>query len=63
MDTKAAYTTPLVPLVPMLGITFNIFLTVLLPDESLIRFAVWTGLGVLVYLLYGIHNSKIKTHL
>jgi len=57
-DLNAPYITPFVPLLPMLGMFFNIFLMIGLPFDSLIRLGVWSGIGLLFYIFYGIHFSK-----
>jgi APA family basic amino acid/polyamine antiporter len=47
------------PVVPMLGVVACVGLMLFLPMITWMRFVVWTGLGVAVYLLYGIRRSKL----
>ncbi|KAH7435334.1 hypothetical protein KP509_06G060500 [Ceratopteris richardii] len=48
---------PFVPWVPSLSILINIFLLASIDRLSFIRFAVWTGLILMYYLLLGLHAS------
>jgi len=58
MDLNASYITPLVPLLPMVGMFLNIFLMVGLPFDAILRLLVWSAIGILFYVFYGIHFSK-----
>jgi APA family basic amino acid/polyamine antiporter len=50
---------PLVPFIPLLAITINVFLLMSL-THSLERVAIWTVVGLVFYLFYGIRNSKLN---
>ena len=50
---------PFMPLVPILGMLACLGLMVALPQLTWVRFAVWTIVGILVYLLYGLKHSKL----
>lgn len=54
-----AFKTPLVPLVPLLGIGSCVYLMAGLPWVTWVRFAAWLAAGLLIYLLYGYHKSKL----
>lgn len=54
-----AFKTPFVPLVPLLGIGSCVYLMAGLPWVTWVRFAAWLGVGLLIYLLYGYHKSKL----
>jgi len=54
-----AFRTPLVPLVPILGIASCIYLMAGLPWVTWVRFGVWLGAGLVVYLLFGWRRSKL----
>lgn len=54
------FRTPLVPLVPILGVIVCVVLMAGLPKESWERLAVWLLLGFVIYFGYGKKHSKIK---
>lgn len=56
---KRAFTTPLVPLVPILGIVTCLFMMVFLPMDTWIRLLVWMLIGMDVYLAYGAKHSHL----
>ena len=57
-DLKRPFKVPFSPVVPLLGIGFCLFLMSRLPSLAWIRFFVWLGAGFVIYLLYGIRNTK-----
>ncbi|NBA87103.1 amino acid permease [Emticicia sp. CRIBPO] len=59
-ELKRSFKTPLVPLVPILGILICIYLMYSLPNEAWARLALWLGIGLAVYFLYGKKNSKLN---
>ena len=54
-----AFKTPLVPLVPILGIGTCLFMMVFLPMDTWIRLLVWMLIGLDIYLVYGAKNSHL----
>ncbi len=56
-DQPRAFKCPLVPLLPVLGIVSCFILMLSLPTITWIRFVVWMGAGMLIYLLYGYRNA------
>ena len=58
-NLQRAFKTPLVPLVPILGIGTCLFMMVFLPMDTWIRLLVWMLLGLDVYLVYGVKNSHL----
>lgn len=54
-----AFKTPLVPLIPILGIITCLFMMVFLPLDTWIRLIVWMILGLNVYLFYGMKKSLL----
>ncbi|XP_071947491.1 cationic amino acid transporter 4-like [Antedon mediterranea] len=48
---------PLVPFIPVLSIICNLFLLANLSAFTWIRFLVWVIIGLLIYAMYGYHNS------
>ncbi len=59
-DAPRAFRTPLVPLVPILGIATCLFMMVFLPLDTWIRLVVWMMIGFDVYLFYGMRNSVLN---
>lgn len=59
-DAPRAFRTPLVPFVPIMGILVCVYLMYALPTESWWRLAIWLGLGLLIYFVYGKKNSKLQ---
>lgn len=59
-DIERPFKTPLVPLVPVLGIVVCVIMMASLPGESWERLAVWLGLGLIIYFFYGKKHSKLN---
>lgn len=59
-DAPRAFRTPLVPLVPILGIATCLFMMVFLPLDTWIRLLVWMMIGFDVYIYYGMRNSHLN---
>ena len=53
------FRTPLVPLVPTLGIVVCVGLMAFLPPDTWIRLLVWLALGLAIYFLYGRSHSRV----
>ncbi|WP_342086773.1 amino acid permease [Dyadobacter sp. OTU695] len=62
-DAPRAFKTPLVPLVPILGVFTCFFMMAFLPLDTWIRLFVWMIIGFDVYLFYGIKNSFLSNRL
>jgi APA family basic amino acid/polyamine antiporter len=58
-DFPRAFKTPLVPLVPILGIASCLFMMLFLPLDTWLRLIIWMLVGIDVYLMYGTKNSKL----
>jgi len=58
-DLKRSFKTPLVPLVPILGIVVCLFMMVFLPADTWIRLLVWMLIGYDIYLVYGSKHSQL----
>ncbi|MGC4040813.1 MAG: amino acid permease [Flavobacterium sp.] len=59
-EAPRAFRTPLVPLVPLLGVGVCLFMMVFLPLDTWIRLIVWMMIGFDVYLYYGMKNSILN---
>lgn len=58
-ELPRAFKTPLVPLVPILGIATCLFMMVFLPMDTWIRLLVWMLIGMDIYLVYGAKHSHL----
>jgi len=56
------FRTPLVPLVPILGMVANLTLMVALGWHNWARLFVWLALGLVIYAGYGYRKSRLATH-
>jgi APA family basic amino acid/polyamine antiporter len=56
---RRPFHTPLVPLVPLLGMFFCAYLMLSLPVVTWIRFFVWMAIGLVIYLSYGRYHSRV----
>jgi APA family basic amino acid/polyamine antiporter len=54
------FATPLVPLVPILGILICGGLMAALPPDTWIRLLVWMAIGIAIYFTYGRTHSKVQ---
>ena len=59
-DIPRPFRTPLVPLVPLLGIACCLYLMFNLPKDTWIRLLAWMGIGLVIYFTYGIRRSKLR---
>jgi len=58
VDMPQGFKTPLVPIVPCVGIYINIFLIFSLSFFAILRVIAWTGLGMIIYFTYSIRHSR-----
>lgn len=59
-EVPRAFRTPMVPLVPVLGVATCLFMMVFLPLDTWIRLLVWMMIGFDVYLFYGMSRSRLN---
>ncbi len=59
---QRAFKTPLVPLIPALGAGISLIQMLFLPLETWLRLIAWLIIGLAIYFLYGIKNSKLNTN-
>ncbi len=60
---KRPFKTPWVPFVPLLGAVICIGQMVALPGVTWMRLLVWSAIGVVIYLVYGMKHSKLRDKL
>ena len=59
-DLVRPFKTPMVPLVPILGIAICGYMMYGLPKDTWIRLVVWMALGLMIYFLYGKRHSALN---
>ncbi|GAC1488126.1 MAG: hypothetical protein NVS1B13_16580 [Flavisolibacter sp.] len=59
-DLPRAFRTPLVPLIPILGVGTCLFMMVFLPLDTWIRLLVWLTIGLIIYFAYGRKHSILQ---
>jgi len=59
-DIPKTFKCPLVPLIPLGGLLVNVLLFTALPIGATIRVLVWSVLGTIIYLFYGVRHSKLN---
>jgi basic amino acid/polyamine antiporter, APA family len=61
-ELRRPFRTPLVPLVPILGVVFCVYLMASLPMLTWIRFFVWLAIGFVIYFSYGRFHSRVQNN-
>jgi APA family basic amino acid/polyamine antiporter len=59
-DLPRPFKTPLVPVVPLLGIFFCVLQMVFLAGDTWLRLVIWMAIGFLIYFLYSRRHSKVR---
>jgi APA family basic amino acid/polyamine antiporter len=59
-NLERPFRTPMVPLVPILGIVISGYLMYNLPLATWIRLVVWLAIGLLIYFGYGRRHSRVQ---
>ncbi len=59
MPKEGCYTTPFVPILPSVGIYFNLVLAWETKAITWFHLVIYSLVGVLIYFLYGVTHSKI----
>lgn len=60
-DAPRSFRTPLVPLVPILGVVTCLFMMVFLPLDTWMRLVIWLIIGLDIYLFYSIKHSPLTS--
>jgi APA family basic amino acid/polyamine antiporter len=58
-DLPRSFRCPGMPVVPIIGVVFSLWLITFLDPVTWLRFAVWFVIGLVVYLVYGRRRSKL----
>jgi len=58
-DLPRTFRCPGMPVVPVIGIVFSLWLITFLAPETWLRFGIWFGIGLVVYLAYGRRKSLL----
>jgi APA family basic amino acid/polyamine antiporter len=59
-DLERGYRVPFVPVFPLIGAALCVYLMTRLPAATWIRFFVWMAIGIAIYVLYGMRNSRLR---
>ena len=59
-DLRRPFTTPWVPVVPILGILISLLMMVSLTGATWIRLVVWLVIGMIIYFTYSRHRSRVQ---
>lgn len=57
---KLSFKVPLVPWLPGISILINMYLMIKLDVLTWMRVSIWIGIGLLIFLSYGIRHSRLK---
>jgi APA family basic amino acid/polyamine antiporter len=61
-DLPRTFRCPGMPVVPIIGVVFSIWLITFLRPETWLRFAIWFALGLILYFAYGRRRSVLANH-
>lgn len=59
-NAPRSFRLPFMPVVPIIGVAFSLFLISQLHWETWLRFAVWLVVGLIIYFLYGRRHSTMN---
>ena len=59
-DAPRGFRTPLVPVIPILGILCCLLMMVSLPGDTWLRLVGWLALGIVIYFAYSVKNSRLN---
>ncbi|MFD1937853.1 amino acid permease [Nonomuraea mangrovi] len=60
-DLPRSFRTPLFPATPVLGVIFCLLLMSQLAWATWVAFLLWTGVGLVAYIIYGYRHSRLNT--
>ena len=59
-EMERGFRVPLMPVVPIVGAFLCVYLMTKLPGDTWLRFFGWLVLGMVVYVIYGYRNSRLR---
>ncbi|MDP9885288.1 APA family basic amino acid/polyamine antiporter [Sinomonas atrocyanea] len=59
-EIPRSFRTPLMPVIPAIGVLFSLWLIISLPWETWVRFAVWLVIGLAIYFGYSRRHSLLN---
>jgi APA family basic amino acid/polyamine antiporter len=59
-DAPRSFKTPLVPLVPALGVATCMYMMYALPFDTWLRLIIWMAIGIALYFMYGAKHSVLR---
>jgi basic amino acid/polyamine antiporter, APA family len=60
-DAPRSFRTPFMPVTPLVGIAFSLWLLSRLPAIAWERFLIWLAIGLAIYFLYGRRHSRLAS--
>jgi len=51
---------PFLPVIAVLGVSFNVFLMCFVRKETWVAFLIWSSIGIIVYFMYSRKHSKLN---
>ncbi|WP_037310624.1 amino acid permease [Amycolatopsis orientalis] len=61
-DLPRSFKTPGMPVVPIIGVVFSIWLITFLDPETWLRFAIWFAIGLVIYFAYSRRHSAMNAN-
>jgi APA family basic amino acid/polyamine antiporter len=61
-DLERPFRVPFLPVISVLGVSFNVFLMCFVRKETWIAFLIWSGIGIVVYFAYSKRNSNLNAY-
>lgn len=59
-ELRRGFRTPLMPVVPLIGIVFSLWLIISLQPTTWLRFVIWLVIGLIIYFTYSISHSRMN---
>ena len=59
-DARRGYRVPFVPVFPLIGVALCVGLLFFLSGSTMVRFAAWLAIGLVIYFVYGRRHSRLQ---